>query len=73
MRKLDFLSQFEFAFRYARAAENEVAGALSRSESNSLQLPPGIGYTEIAAEQQRVGITSQGVPNPATVPFGDNT
>ncbi len=37
-----------------------------------MQFPPGIDYAEIAAEQQREGVTSHGVPDLATLHFGDN-
>ncbi len=39
---------------------------------NSFQCKLGIDYAELVAEQQREGITPQGAPNLATLPFGDN-
>ncbi len=72
IRQSDFLCQFDLEFRHVRGSENEVADALSRIEINSLQFPPGIDCTEIAAKQQREGNTSHMVPDLATLPFGDN-
>ncbi len=72
IRQLDFLCQFDLEFRHVRGSENEVADALSRIEINSLQFPLGIYYAEIAAEQQREGISAHGIPNLAALPFGDN-
>ncbi len=50
-------------FDTSEGPKNEVADTLSRIEINSLQFPPGIDYAEIAAEQQREGIASHGVPD----------
>ncbi len=72
IRQLDFLSHFDLEFRHVRESENGVAGALLRIEINSRPFSPCIAYAEIAAKQQREGITSHGVLNLATLPFGAN-
>ncbi len=72
IRQSGFLCQFALEFRHVRGSENEIADALSQIEINSLQFPPGIDYAEIATEQQWEGITLHGVPDLATLPFGDN-
>ncbi|BHF77687.1 hypothetical protein SprV_0602079600 [Sparganum proliferum] len=55
IRQLDYISQFTSDIRHIDGSRNKVADALSRPSIAHLQLSPGIGLAEMAAEQRRVG------------------
>ena len=53
IRHLDFISQFTSDIRHVKGVDNPAADALSRVETNALQVPqsPVLDFTEMAAAQ----------------------